>query len=462
MTFLSHVLSTALSSLRLQARRLLPMALGIVWGMASVMALLGLAAGFEQSQRRALAAYGERFLLLRLNRAELDRAAGGEERRLRMDELDIERLRRGAPAIRRLSPVNMAYRAKVTGRSGSGSQVFIGGVLPEVTELRNLPLEEGRFFDAIDEDMRRRVIVLGPRVRKQLFGSGPALGQTVRIAGYSTSDVPLRPQPVPAHLASKREPVFSFLEPPAKRAESEPSVHRDVDIATELFEVVGVLKDVEVQQESYVSVARMAFVPFSTSRAVFDTDFSTIYIEPRSIEDHDLALRQFREVMGSRYGFDIDDRNAVVVYFDAIERARSIEFVFLAVRGFLAAVGAVILAVGALGVMNVVLVSLSARRYEIGLRKALGATPLGIALQFFVETALACLASGLCGFGAGAAAVKLLALVPLPQGFAEPTVDTRAALLGFSLLAVLAAATAVYPAYRAARLDPVRALSARG
>src|SRR4029453_2928837 len=114
-----HALREAVASIRRDRKRLLPMALGIVFGMAFVMVLLAIADGFEGSQRRAPEAYGDKFILLRRNRAELDRATGGKERRLGMDAADIDRLRIGAPAIRRLSPRNMAYRAKIYGRTGA-------------------------------------------------------------------------------------------------------------------------------------------------------------------------------------------------------------------------------------------------------------------------------------------------------------------------------------------------------
>ncbi|HVR73733.1 MAG TPA: ABC transporter permease, partial [Planctomycetota bacterium] len=448
MPSLLHAFREALSSLRRDLKRVLPMALGIVWGMASVMVLLAVANGFEATQKQALAAYGDRFLLLRLNRAELDRAAGGKERRIRMDLLDIERLRKGAPAIRHLSPMNMAYRARLSSRGGSsGSNIWIAGVLPEITKMRNIPIEEGRFFDDLDEAERRRVIVLGPMARKQLFGSGPALGQTVRVSGFSTSLIAPRDAQAPGSQSSARgstspssisstsssSSVSSSTSSSTGRrpqgtgtsssttssssSSSRPatvlSPQASFSIAAETFTVIGVLADVEAQKEAYVSVARNAFVPFSTSTAVFDRRFITIFIEPWSIEQKDLALRQFREVMGARYGFAPTDRNAVVVYFDGIERARSIAAIFGGVRVFFSAVGALILAIGGIGVMNVVLVSVASRTFEIGLRKALGATPFAIYVQFFLETVVACLSSGLLGFLLGAGTIALLSALPL-------------------------------------------------
>ena len=230
----------------------------------------------------------------------------------------------------------------------------------------------------------------------------------------------------------------------------------------ELFRVIGVLKDAELQQDSYMSVARMAFIPFSTSLAVFDRDYSTLLIEPRSPEERDLALRQFREVMGARYGFEPDDRNAVVIYFDAIEQARSIGAVFGGLRIFLAAVGALILAIGAIGVMNVVLVSVAARKFEIGLRKALGATPPVIYFQFFAECVLACLASGALGFFLGLGGITLLQGLPLPEGFSKPVFDGQAAWVAFALLGAAATLVGIYPARRAALLVPAEALKLGG
>jgi ABC-type antimicrobial peptide transport system permease subunit len=472
MEALSHSLSQALRSVHRERRRLYPMALGIIWGMASVMVLLAVAGGFEASQRSALAAYGERFIYLRLNRAELDRAAGTEERRLMMDELDLERLRNGAPAIVRFTPINMAYRARITGRSGAGTNTYVAGAMSEIARIRNLPLEEGRFFNEIDEEERARVIVLGPIVRRQLFGARQAVGQKVRIAGFSTAMIPTRETAAALADPTRRRDLVRARDTDPGRIARSSALRRSMDrrervgaatsgIQGEIFTVIGVLEDVEIQSESYVSVARMAFVPFSTSCAVFDQDFNTMMIEPRTAEDRELALRQFRQVMGARYGFDEDDRNAVVIYFDSVERARRIGTIFGAIRWFLSAVGLLILGIGAIGVMNVVLVSVASRRFEIGLRKALGATPGTIYVQFFAETLFACFASGALGFLLGIAGIALLQGLPLPEGFSRPVIDAGVAALAFGLLAVVATAAGFYPARRAAALAPVEALRAR-
>jgi putative ABC transport system permease protein len=476
MEFILHVLREAIASIGRERRRLLPMALGIVWGMASVMVLLAVAGGFESSQRKALAAFGEKFIYLRLNRAELDRAAaaGYEERRLRMDLLDIDRLMAGAPAIVRFTPMNMAHHARVTGLQGS-AMIMVAGAFPEISRIRNIQIEEGRFYDEIDEAERRRVIVLGPMARKQLFGNEPCLGRKIRIGGFSSSMIPGR-EPRPQAFAASRRGAAGRTRSPAPAtaatlATAELRMMRDRrsrtaadmsrGIGAECFQVIGVLKDNELQHESYASVSRVAFIPFSTSCSVFDKDYSTMLLEPRTVEERDLALRQFKEVMGARYGFDPEDRNAIVIYFDSIERARMIGAVFGGLRAFLAAIGILILAIGGIGVMNVVLVSVAARRFEIGLRKALGATPLAIYSQFFAETVLACLGSGLLGFVLGAAAIALLQGLPLPEGFSRPVLDTKVAAIAFGLLSFVAVLVGLYPARRASAMAPVEALKER-
>ncbi len=462
---LSHSVSEAIASLGREWRRLLPMSLGIVWGMASIMVLLAVATGFERSQKRALSAYGDRFVLLRVNRAELDRAGARRMPRLRMDTRDVERLRRGAPAIRRLSPMVMAYRARITAESGAGTGVFVAGALPEIAQLRHLPLAEGRFYNEIENAERRRVIVLGPTARKQLFGTRPAIGEKVRVAGFATAEIPQRSAPPSPEIAGLRGAASrgsAASGSPSSIVPVAPETARDVQITGELFEVIGVLADVEIQRESYVSVARLAFVPYVTACVVFDDDFNTIFIEPRSTAERDLAIEQFREVVGARYGFESDDRNAVLVYFDAISRAQSIEAIFGSLRIFLALVGVLILGIGAIGVMNAVLVTVTARTYEIGLRKALGATPLAISIQFFVETVAGCFASGAVGFALGASGIALLNAVPLPDGFSRPILDLETAGTAFLLLTGVAIVVGVAPARRAAALPPVEALRARG
>jgi putative ABC transport system permease protein len=112
--------------------------------------------------------------------------------------------------------------------------------------------------------------------------------------------------------------------------------------------------------------------------------------------------------------------------------------------------------------MTVVLASVAARSREIGLRKALGATPAVIALQFFVEVVVACAASGVVGFLAGAFGVAVLAGVELPRGFSRPVLDLEAAAIGFALLALVAVVAGLGPAWRAARLPPAAALRGGG
>jgi len=502
---LAYAFREALGSIRRERRRLLPMGLGIVFGMTVVMVLLAVASGFEASQKRALSAYGDRFVLVRLNRAELDRAAGGEERRLMMDTHDLESLRAGAPAIRRLSPMNMAYRARMHGRTGAaGHNAWICGASPELPQIRNIPLAEGRFFDDLDDAERRRVVVLGPMARKQLFGTGPAVGRKVRITGFSTTPLAAptgtmlpgqkrtqrgsagQPQTAsttvtPSTPSSSSSSTTTTTTSTSFSSTSVPSsatsttagspqgalnltaerASRPFEISAETFEVIGVMKDVETTKESYVSVARMAYVPFSTSVAIFDRRFITLMIEPRTVEDKDLALEQLKQVLGARYGFEPDDRNAVIIYFDAIERAKSIRAIFGGVRIFLSAVGILILAIGAIGVMNVVLVSVAARTFEIGLRKALGATPGQIYAQFFLETAMACFLSGVLGFALGVGGIALLSALPLPESFTRPELDLRTAAISFGILSLTAAVVGFYPAHRAARLEPVQALQGR-
>jgi putative ABC transport system permease protein len=290
------------------------------------------------------------------------------------------------------------------------------GVLPEYAEICHVPLLPGsRWIDQNDIDQELPVAVLGPGVREELFGQEDWQGQDVML-------------------------TFSR--------------NGGADTVVRRLAVIGALADEELaSDEIYTSHRRVIFLPFTTWERFAPRGFQFFVMKPVTPDHRDQALAELRAVLAERHGFDPDNENTLLPYFDAIERARQIDQVFGGMRLFLSAVGVLILLLGALGVANVVLMSVTARTFEFGLRRALGCKRRWIFGQVFLEAALVCVASGAMGFGLGVLTVQVMGGMELPEGFARPQAEWQAAFLPGLLLLVVSLAAATWPAARAARLS---------
>jgi putative ABC transport system permease protein len=396
------------------------MAAGIVWGVASVFVLVAIGRGFESSQRASLEALGDSFLLLRVNRATTTRGDVRSNAFVRLDGEDMELMRAGAPSVGALSPKATNWFVQAF-RGGNITRLTATGVDPEYADICHVALEPGgRWIDQNDLDQELPVVVLGWGAREELFGDAPCVGEEIRV-------------------------IFS----------------RDggADTVFRSLTVIGALRDEELAGDDiYTSHRRIAFVPFTTWERFSPEDFQFFVMRPARPELKEQALAEVRGVLGRRHGFDGANRNTLVPYFDSYERRATIDAVFGGVQVFRVAVGVLILLLGAVGVANVVLMSVAARTYEFGLRRALGCRRRWIFAQVFLEAALVCVASGALGFLLGVLCVRSIGLLELPEGFAAPQPELATAWLPGALLFVVSLAAAAWPAARAARMSLVRAL----
>lgn len=417
---LTTLLGEALGSIASEARRISPMAAGIVWGVASVFVLVAVGRGFETTQRKSLEALGESFVLLRVNRATTTRGDVRSNAFVRLDGEDMQAIRDCAPSVGAISPKanNWFIRAY---RGENIARVVAVGVEPQYADIVHVALDPGgRWIDRNDVEQELAVCVLGWGPREELFGDEPCVGEEIQL-------------------------VFS-------RDATGDTVFRKV-------KVIGALSDVELAgDEVYTSHRRVVFLPFTTWERFSPDDFQFFVMRPRAAEDKDVALAEVREVLGERHGFDGTNPNTLVPYFDAFERKAKIDAVFGGLEIFLGAVGVLILLLGAVGVANVVLMSVAARTFDFGLRRALGCKRRWIFGQVFLEASLVCLFSGLLGFVLGVAGVELLSHVDLPDGFAAPRAEASTAWLPAILLFAVSMAAAAWPAARAARIPIVDAL----
>lgn len=418
------LLTESLGSVFREARRIMPMAAGIVWGVASVFVLVAIGRGFEQTQRQSLAALGDSFVLLRVNRSTQSRGDVRSNAFVRIDSEDIAAMKAGAPSVAALSPKANNWMLSAF-RGDNLARATAVGVEPQYADIVHVALEPGgRWIDQNDLDQELPVCVLGWGVRDELFGDDPYLGGEVTM-------------------------IFT-------RRAGEDTIFRRLT-------VIGALSDEELAgDELYTSHRSLIFTPFTTWERMSPRDFQFFVMRPDSVENKEQALAEVREVLGRRHGFDPEQRNTLVPYFDAFERKAKIDAVFGGLELFLGAVGVLILLLGAVGVANVVLMSVAARTFEFGLRRALGCKRRWIFGQVFLEAALVCVISGGLGFLIGVVGVELMQSVELPEGFAPPQAEMGAAGLPLVLLLVVSLGAAVWPATRAAKMSPKEALHGGG
>jgi putative ABC transport system permease protein len=287
------------------------------------------------------------------------------------------------------------------------------GVTPEYNQIRTVPVGTGRWLNDEDNTEHRRVAVVGWELLKNVFPGRPAVGATMLLNGIR-------------------------------------------------FDVIGVLA--KVGKDGNNGTNARIFVPVETMRNLFplkqqnsEGALSFINYRPLNKAAHLQSKEEIHQIIARRHGFDPKLEDAFEDW-DTIENSQRVDKIFDAMDYFLGVVGFVTLALGAIGIVNIMLVSVAERTREIGLRKALGATYKNILTQFFIEGAFLTLFSGGIGLLICTVFVTLLAQLPAPQGFDTPRIVPMSAVAAILSLAIAGIVAGIYPARKAALLAPVEAM----
>ena len=386
---------------------------GIAWGVGSLLLLVGLGEGFRSGNQRELDSIGKDIQFIFPGRVPPKPGTTAGNREYFLTIQDAHLIREQAPHVRNVSPVINRQDIRAASQwTNSNGQLF--GVYPEYNLIRNIPLEQGRWFNETDEAQSRRVAVLGPTLRKNLFPGRPALGSQVLLNG------------VP-------------------------------------FEVIGTLSPLGREENNGTN--QRIFLPFSTMHELFplkedkmpDNAVSFINYSPTTHDDHEIATEEVKKIIARQHDFDASNEDAFEMW-DTVKSAQMVGKIFDAMNKFLGSVGVVTLALGAIGIINIMLVSVSERTKEIGLRKALGATKRSIMSQFFLEGAFLTVLSGFIGIAVAGGFMHLLGKLPQPPGFDTPRLVPWSAALSMGALSICGIAAGLYPASKAAELEPVEAL----
>jgi putative ABC transport system permease protein len=386
---------------------------GIAWGVFSLLLLVGLGEGFRSGNRKQFDALGENVMFIWGGRAPVIGGSFTALRQYYLTSKDYEDILHDVPDLRDAVPVISRGDIRVVSDFFNTSGQVMGSY-PKFNQIRYFPLAEGRWINDADNAEKRPVIVLGDETKRLLFPGRPAIGATVLLNGV-------------------RFQVIGLVE----RIGHGDNTNRN------MFSIVP------------FNTMRMLFPPKNTGETVDPISF--LNYQPKSRALHEATKVEVHKIIARNHGFDYRNKDA----FDEWDTIRSVDQIgkiFDAMNTFLGSVGMVTLALGAIGIINIMLVAVADRTKEIGLRKAIGATNRSIMFQFFVEGAFLTLMSGGIGIATAAAVMQALSGLPSPNGFDPPKLVPMTAALAVTSLAVAGVVAGLYPARRAALLQPVEAL----
>lgn len=408
MNHLRTIIAEFYLDLKAQKLRAFLTLFGIIWGTVAIVVLIAFGVGFKKQTSANMHGIGESIAIVWPGKTTKSWEGFGIGRGMSFVEEDAALIGAQVRSVKAISP---EFGRRVPTRVGENILTpLVSGIYPVYSGMRNIiPEQGGRFINDMDMKHRRRVVMIGDKVKEFLFGEGDPIGQYIAIG-----DVP--------------------------------------------FQVIGVMQK-KTQPSSYNSRDQdRVFIPATTYSSIYgEVYINNIIYQVYDPMESEIAEEEVRAVLAKKYKFDPTDNDAVWIW-DTAEFDRFSFYFFLGLNIFLGLIGSFTLGVAGIGVANIMYIVVQERIKEIGVKRAVGAKKSNILFQFFMETLFIVGIGSLIGFLIAVVLVGVLQLLPIKEFVGTPEISGEVVIATVTILSLIGLLAGLMPARKAANLNVVDCL----